>query len=94
MVHSEENSDKVGVEVVKDLTQWFTGLQATHNTCIWDFKQPRNFLASRSYARSYYLLAIKKELGEVKCLPELNCSPERIHPTIPSTCGSPGMWQG
>jgi hypothetical protein len=94
MVRRGEHSGKVGVEVMKDMTQWFAELQATHNTCVWDFKQPRNFLASRNKARSYYMLAIQKELGEAKCLPELNCAPHRIHPTIPSTCGSPGVWQG
>ena len=84
------NPKQTGVEVVQDFTKWFTELQKTHNTCVWDFKQKRNFLAGRS-TRSYYAIAILKELGDAKCLPELNCDAERLHPTIPSTCGPPGI---
>eukprot|EP01052_Picozoa_sp_SAG31_P039510 SAG31_NODE_5493_length_2502_cov_4.810653_2_plen_200_part_00 len=77
------NPEQIGVEVVQDFTKWFTELQKTHNTCVWDFKQKRN---------SYYAIAILKELGDAKCLPELNCNAKRIHPTIPSTCSPLGIY--
>ena len=92
-LRSEEAPERVGVEVVKDLAQWFTELQATHTTCAWDFKPHKNFLATRK-TRSFYLIAIQKGLGEAQCLQELNCDAGRIHPTIPVTCGAPGVWQG
>jgi len=35
---------------------------------------------------SFYMAAIKKSLGNAKCLLELGCSRDTLHPTIPSDC--------
>ena len=69
------------------MTRWLTTMQKTHNTCVWTAKPRRDTLfVSKKGAYSYYVMAILKELGEAKCVPELNCDQSRLHPTMPSNC--------
>jgi len=53
-------------------------INQTHNIISWEIP----YLV---YKHHYYFVAIRKDLGQVKCVARLNCSPETIHPRIKKT---------
>jgi hypothetical protein len=61
---------------VRYLEQWTSdSLNATHATCSWAYDK-----------HSHYFVAVRRDVGTVKCSPVLGCSRQTLHPRLYSEC--------
>ena len=76
------------VDNVHDLHTWVnTSLARTHSLCFYGHGAKPAKVHSRRWP--WVLVAVRRDLGDAKCVAHLGCNAASLHPRLPSDCVAP-----